>query len=167
MAKENITLRVNGADHTVEADPATPLLYVLRGALGLTGVKLGCGLEQCGSCAVLVDGVSTLCCNRPVAEFSGPSSNKLPEIITVEGLAKNGALNAIQQAFVEEGAAQCGYCTPGIVIAATGLLKNNNNPSEEEVIEALHPHLCRCGSHPNVMRAVNRVIKNGGLNDAV
>jgi aerobic-type carbon monoxide dehydrogenase small subunit (CoxS/CutS family) len=161
MAKENITLRVNGADHTVEADPATPLLYVLRGGLGLTGVKLGCGLEQCGSCAVLVDGVSTLCCNRPVAEFPGK------DIITVEGLAKGDALNAIQQAFVEEGAAQCGYCTPGIVIAATSLLKNNSKPTEQDVIDALHPHLCRCGSHPNVMRAVNRVIKNGGLNDAV
>jgi len=158
MAKETLTLRVNGADHTIEADPATPLLYVLRGALGLTGVKLGCGLEQCGACAVLVDGVSTLCCNRPVAEFPGKN------ITTVEGLAKEGALNAVQQAFVEEGAAQCGYCTPGIVIAATALLRQNKSPNEKEITEALHPHLCRCGSHPNVIKAVNRVIKNGGIN---
>ena len=166
MAKETLTLRVNGADHTIEADPATPLLYILRGALGLTGVKLGCGLEQCGSCAVLVDGVSTLCCNRPVAEFAGQNSDG-PEIVTVEGLAKDGALNAVQQAFVDEGAAQCGYCTPGIVIAATALLRNNTSPYEDDIIEALQPHLCRCGSHPNVLKAVNRVIKDGGLNDAV
>jgi len=152
-----ITLRVNGADHTVEADPATPLLYILRGALGLTGVKLGCGLEQCGSCAVLVDGVSTLCCNRPVAEFPGK------DITTVEGLAAGGGLNAVQEAFVEEGAAQCGYCTPGIVIATTALLMNNSKPSEDDITEALHPHLCRCGSHPNVIKAVHRVVKNGGL----
>lgn len=167
MAKEKITLRVNGADHTVEADPATPLVYVLRGALGLTGVKLGCGLEQCGSCAVLVDNVSTLCCNRPVAEFTAQNSGDLPEIVTVEGLSKDGVLNAMQQAFVEEGAAQCGYCTPGIVIAATALLRNNNAPNEEEITEALHPHLCRCGSHPNVLKAVNRVIEQGGGADAV
>ncbi len=156
MAKETLTLRVNGADHTVEADPATPLLYVLRGALGLTGVKLGCGLEQCGSCAVLVDNVSTLCCNRPVAEFPGK------EITTVEGLAKDGTLNAVQQAFIEEGAAQCGYCTPGIVIATTALLRGNAKPSDADITEALHPHLCRCGSHPNVIKAVHRVIRGGG-----
>jgi len=160
MAKESLTLRVNGADHSVEVDPATPLLYVLRGALGLTGVKLGCGLEQCGSCAVLVDNVATLCCNRPVAEFPGK------EIVTVEGLADGGKLNAVQQAFAEEGAAQCGYCTPGIVIASTALLRNNKSPSDEDIIEALHPHLCRCGSHPNVLKAIKRVVKEGKV-DAV
>ncbi len=156
MAKERINLRVNGADQTVEADPATPLLYVLRGQLGLTGVKLGCGLEQCGSCAVLVDNEATLCCNRPVGEFPGK------EIVTVEGLAQNGELNAVQQAFVEEGAAQCGYCTPGIVIAATALLRKNSKPSDGDIIEALSEHLCRCGSHPNVLKAIRRVIAQGG-----
>ncbi|MEX2452031.1 MAG: (2Fe-2S)-binding protein [Rhodospirillales bacterium] len=155
MAKERLSLRVNGAVREVEADPATPLIYILRGPCGLTGVKLGCGLEQCGSCAVLIDGEPTLCCNRPVGEVAGK------EIVTVEGLARNGALSPVQTAFVEEGAAQCGYCTPGIVIAATALLRKNKSPSEADIIAALHPHLCRCGSHPRVLKAIRRVVQEG------
>ncbi len=154
-----ITLRVNGSSHEVEADPSTPLVYVLRNQLDLTGTKHGCGLEQCGACAVLVNGEPTLTCDRAVSEFEGC------EIVTVEGLAKCGAGNAVQRAFVEEGAAQCGYCTPGIVIAATALLNGNPTPNDEEIKEALNDHLCRCGSHGRVLHAINRLIGEGVSDD--
>lgn len=150
-----ITLRVNGSSHEVEANPSTPLVYVLRNQLDLTGTKHGCGLEQCGACAVLVNGEPTLTCDRAVSEFEGY------EIVTVEGLAEGGAGNAVQRAFVEEGAAQCGYCTPGIVIAATALLNGNPTPNDGEIKEALNDHLCRCGSHGRVLHAINRLIGEG------
>lgn len=143
-----VTLNVNGQRHALEVEPSTPLIYVLRNDLHLTGVKLGCGLEQCGACAVLVDNVSTLCCVTPVEQFEGK------KIITVEGLTEHGRLSRVQRAFVEEGAAQCGYCTPGMVIAATALLWAVKNPSERKMREALSPHLCRCGSHGRVLAAV-------------
>src|SRR3546814_5901712 len=114
---EKITLHVNGVSHEIAAEPSTPLIFVLRNRLGLTGAKLGCGLEQCGACAVLVDGESVLSCVRAASEFEGR------EIVTVEGLAGEGPGNDVQQAFIAEGAAQCGYCTPGIVVAATALLR--------------------------------------------
>jgi aerobic-type carbon monoxide dehydrogenase small subunit (CoxS/CutS family) len=148
---ETLSLNVNGSDHQVTVDPSTPLLFVLRNHLGLTGAKLGCGLEQCGACAVLVDGVSTLCCSTPVAEFTGR------EIVTVEGLAADGG-NAVQRAFADLGAAQCGYCTPGLVVAVTALLQRSPKPDKAEVVEALTPHLCRCGSHARVLGAVDRLI---------
>ncbi len=148
---ETLSLNVNGRDHQVAVDPSTPLLFVLRNHLGLTGAKLGCGLEQCGACAVLVDGVSTLCCSTPVAEYSGR------EIVTVEGLAADGG-NAVQRAFADLGAAQCGYCTPGLVVAVTALLKRSPKPDKAEIVEALTPHLCRCGSHARVLGAVDRLI---------
>ncbi len=146
-----ITLSINGTERSVTADPATPLVFVLRNTLGLTGAKLGCGLEQCGSCAVLVDGVSTLTCRAPVIDFEGS------EIVTVEGLAGDGAGNAVQQAFAEARAAQCGYCTPGLVIAATALLRREPKPTDAQVREALNPHLCRCGSHPRILRAMRKL----------
>jgi len=148
---ETLSLNVNGRDHQVTVDPSTPLLFVLRNHLGLTGAKLGCGSEQCGACAVLVDGVSTLCCSTPVAEYSGR------EIVTVEGLAADGG-NAVQRAFADLGAAQCGYCTPGLVVAVTALLQRSPKPDKAEVVEALTPHLCRCGSHARVLGAVDRLI---------
>jgi aerobic-type carbon monoxide dehydrogenase small subunit (CoxS/CutS family) len=152
---DRITLRVNGKAHEIEADPATPLIFVLRNGLGLTGAKLGCGLEQCGACAVLVDGEPVLSCVRAVSEFDGC------DIVTVEGLAEDGAEGDIQRAFIAEGAAQCGYCTPGIVIAATALLRRNRTPDEAQIREALHGHLCRCGSHVRVLRAIDRLIREG------
>lgn len=152
---ETISLNVNGSDHQVTVDPSTPLLFVLRNQLGLTGAKLGCGLEQCGACAVLVDGVSTLCCSTPVAEFSGR------KIVTVEGLSADGAGNAVQRAFADLAAAQCGYCTPGLVIAVTALLQRSSKPGRAQIVEALTPHLCRCGSHARVLGAVDRLI--GGV----
>lgn len=142
-----MSLRVNGVAHDIRSDASTPLVYVLRDELGLTGTKLGCGLEQCGACAVLVDGVSTLSCNAPVGQFAGR------EIETVEA-AGNPLLDRVRAAFVEAGAAQCGYCIPGMVIAATGLLRSRAAPDEAAIRAALQPHLCRCGTHVRVLRAV-------------
>ena len=152
----SISLSVNGQRHDIEADPSTPLVYVLRNQLDLTGAKVGCGLEQCGACAVLVDGEPVLSCVRAVSEFEDN------EIVTVEGLVSNGAPSPIQQAFIEEGAAQCGYCTPGIVVAVTALLDQSPRPTRADIAEALHSHLCRCGSHANVLRAIDRVVREGG-----
>ncbi len=154
MAK--ISLKVNGETHEVDCDPATPLIYVLRNQLDLVGAKLGCGLEQCGACAVLVDGEHTLSCVRAASEFDRA------EITTVEGLAKSGQPSAVQRAFIEEGAAQCGYCTAGLVIAATALLEKNPKPDDAEIREALDEHLCRCGSHLRVLKAIDRVVQGGG-----
>jgi nicotinate dehydrogenase subunit A len=154
-----ISLRVNGTSHDVEVDPATPFIFVLRNNLGLTGPKLGCGLETCGACAILVDGETELSCVRAVSEFEGC------EITTIEGLAENGKLSVIQEAFVGEGAAQCGYCIPGIVIATTGLLAKTPRPNDSEIAEALEKHLCRCGSHMNVIKAIKQVAAEGGVSD--
>ena len=150
-----ITLLVNGTEHRIDVDPATPLLFVLRNNLGLTGAKLGCGLEQCGACAVLVDGVSTLCCAVAVGDFQGK------EIVTVEGLAGDGEGNDVQTAFAAAGAAQCGYCTPGLVIAATALMRKSPKPDDAQIREALVPHLCRCGSHPRILRALKQLTGEG------
>ena len=144
-------LRVNGKVHEILPDPAMPLIFALRDFLGLTGAKLGCGLEQCGACAVLVDGEPVLSCVRAVSEFENS------EIVTIEGLAEDGKLSDIQQAFLEEGAAQCGYCTAGIVIAATALLEKNKHPGKADIAAALKDHLCRCGSHARVLAAIARV----------
>jgi aerobic-type carbon monoxide dehydrogenase small subunit (CoxS/CutS family) len=146
-----LKLRVNGEIHEIDADPAMPLIFALRNHFGLVGAKLGCGLEQCGACAVLVDGEPVLSCVRAVSEFEGS------DIVTVEGLANDGKLSDVQQAFLEEGAAQCGYCTAGIVIAVTALLENNKRPSRADIGEALKDHLCRCGSHARVLAAIARV----------
>ena len=148
-----IVLRVNGTSHEIEADPSTPMIYVLRNQLGLTGAKLGCELEQCGACAVLADGEPGLICVKPVSEFAGR------EILTVEGLVEDERCNDVQRAFIEEGAAQCGYCTPGIVIATTALLNRTHDPSEADIHEALHGHLCRCGSHTCVLKAIHRLVQ--------
>jgi len=149
------SLRVNGSVHAIAADPATPLVYVLRNELGLTGTKLGCGLEQCGACAVLVDGVSTLCCNAPAGQFAGR------DIVTVEA-AGEALLDAVGAAFVAAGAAQCGYCIPGMVIAVAGLLRADPRPGDEAIRAALQPHLCRCGTHARVLRAVAALAGEGG-----
>ncbi len=143
---------MNGALRSVEVDPSTPLLWVLRDELGLTGAKYGCGLEQCGACAVLCDGRKVLSCVAPVGEFAGRA------ITTIEGLAQDGELDALQRAFVIEQAAQCGYCVPGILIAAKALLDEKPLPDEAEIRAALAPHLCRCGTHPRMLRALRRVL---------
>jgi nicotinate dehydrogenase subunit A len=149
-------LTVNGEVHHVTADPSTPLLYVLRGELGLTAAKLGCSLEQCRACAVLVDGEPMPSCVAPAATFAGRS------ITTAEGIGSPGALHPVQRAFVEEQAAQCGYCIPAIVLAAKALLDRDPDPSDEDIRQALAAHLCRCGSHPRILRAVRRAAREAG-----
>lgn len=148
-----ITLHINGAARAVEADPATPLLYVLRNQLGLTGAKLGCALEQCGACAVLVDGVARPTCVAAVAQFEGA------QIETVEGLGDARRPGPVQRAFIDEAAAQCGYCTPGLVVAVEALRRREPPPDEATVRAALKGHLCRCGTHAAVLRAVARVLR--------
>jgi aerobic-type carbon monoxide dehydrogenase small subunit (CoxS/CutS family) len=140
-------LRVNGQEHRIDCDPDTPLAYVLR-ELGLKGTKIGCGLEQCGACAVLADGRPVLSCLREVSGFDGV------EITTVEGLSETETGARVQAAFEQATAAQCGYCTAGMVIAVTGLLSENPKPTRTEAQQALQPHLCRCGAHPRILRAV-------------
>jgi aerobic-type carbon monoxide dehydrogenase small subunit (CoxS/CutS family) len=150
-----INLHVNGEMHALDTDPDTPLIFVLRSHLNLTGPKLGCGQEQCGACVVLVDGEATNSCVRAASEFEGQ------KIVTIEGLSEGESLSPVQEAFRDEGAAQCGYCTSGIIVATTALLNKKSKPSSEEVHEALHDHLCRCGSHRRVLTAIDRLISEG------
>jgi nicotinate dehydrogenase subunit A len=150
MADVGLVLRVNGSEHEVRAAPETPLLFVLRNDLGLRAAKLGCGLEQCGACAVLVDGEATPSCHAPVASFVGRT------ITTPEGIGTPADPDPVQAAFATEGAAQCGYCIPGMVVAARALLDRVAAPSDAEIREALDGHLCRCGTHPRILRAVRR-----------
>jgi nicotinate dehydrogenase subunit A len=145
-----LVLDVNGEQRAVTAAPGTPLLTVLRNDLGLKAAKFGCGLEQCYACAVIVDGEAVTSCATAVEAFVGK------RITTLEGIGAPGRLHPLQQAFIDETAAQCGYCTPGIIVGAKALLDRNPSPTEAEIREALAPHLCRCGSHPRVLRAVRR-----------
>lgn len=145
-----VKLCVNGVDREITSDAETPLIYVLRDELKLKGTKLGCGLEMCGSCAVMVDGKVVLSCVSPAEVFAGK------EITTIEAIGDLKIGRRVQDAFVEASAAQCGYCTAGLVVAATALLQKCACPDRAQVIEALNPHLCRCGSHPRVFRAVQR-----------
>ena len=146
----DIKLDVNGRRCRVRAEPGTALLYVLRNELGLTAAKLGCGLEQCYACAVIVDGEAVPSCATAVEAFVGK------QITTLEGIGTPASLHPLQRAFLEEQAAQCGYCIPGIIVGAKALLDRNPKPSDAEIKDALAPHLCRCGSHPRVIRAVKR-----------
>jgi nicotinate dehydrogenase subunit A len=145
-----IELNVNGKQRRVNLDPDTPLLYVLRNDLDLKGAKYGCGLEQCGACKVLVDGEALPSCKLPVAEVVGR------QVVTVEGLGTKDALHPVQRAFVAEGAAQCGYCTAGLVVGAVALLAANSAPTDAEIGATLERHLCRCGVHGRVFKAVRR-----------
>jgi aerobic-type carbon monoxide dehydrogenase small subunit (CoxS/CutS family) len=149
----NRSLTINGIRHDITSDPDTPLVYVLRDELKLKGTKLGCGLEQCGACAVMVDGKVVLSCVSPVDMFDGK------DITTIEGIAATEIGQRVQQAFIDETAAQCGYCTSGLVVAATALLAENPAPDSDATKAALTPHLCRCGSHPRVLNAIKRAIE--------
>jgi nicotinate dehydrogenase subunit A len=152
---ESYVLRVNGREQTVSVAGATPLLYVLRNDLGLNGPKFGCGLAQCGACAVLQDGVEIRSCVTPVSAVAGR------EIVTNEGLGTVEKLHPLQAAFVTEQAAQCGYCISGMVIAAAALLKRTPNPSHAEIKSGMDGHLCRCGTHLRIVRAIERAAKEG------
>jgi len=143
-------LNINGQQQTVDADPDTPLLYVLRGELGLNGAKYGCGLGQCGACTVLVDNRAAFSCITPVAVLADK------RIVTLEGLGSADNPGPLQHAFIEEQAAQCGYCTAGMIMRAEGLLRRNNQPAEAEIRAAMQPNLCRCGTHMRILRAVRR-----------
>ena len=150
MAK--LRLRVNGRTREVESDdPDVPLLYVLRNDLALTGTHFGCGLDQCGACAVLVGGRAIRSCVTPARSVAGR------DIITIEGLGSPDQPDPLQAAFIAEQAAQCGFCTAGMVVTARALLANTPHPSEQQVREALAGNLCRCGSHARVIRAVLKV----------
>jgi len=148
----SFTLRVNGAAQTVSVEPDTPLLYVLRNDLGLNGPKFGCGLAQCGACAVLVDGKEVRSCVTPVPAVKG-------SITTIEGLGTQEKLHPLQKAFIDEQACQCGYCGNGMVIAAKALLGRNPRPTNQEIREGLNGHLCRCASHNRIVRAVQKAAK--------
>ena len=150
---ESIALEVNGRVRVVEVEPDTPLLLVLRNDLGLTAAKFGCGLEQCGACKVIVDGEAVYSCREPAEAFAGR------HITTLEGIGTADDLHPLQRAFIEEEAAQCGYCIPGILMAAKALLDLNPAPSEAEIRSALEGHLCRCGSHARVLLAVKRAAR--------
>ena len=148
----DFTLRVNGATRKVSSvAPDTPLLYVLRNDLGLVGSRFGCGSGLCGACFVLVDGRPMASCDLPISFVAGK------KVTTVEGLGSDGELHPVQKALIDEQAAQCGYCMSGIAVSAAALLAGNKRPSEKEVREALDMHLCRCGSHNRVVRAVLKV----------
>jgi nicotinate dehydrogenase subunit A len=146
-------LEVNGQRRSVSAGPDTPLLYVLRNDLGLVGSRFGCGTGQCGACFVIVEGKAVPSCDTPLWSVSGK------KITTVEGLGKGGELHPVQNALLAEQAAQCGYCSSGIAVAAAAFLSNNRTPSEKQVREALDRNLCRCGAHNRVVRAVLRAAK--------
>ena len=145
-----VDLFVNGTPVHVRGDGTKPLLSVLRNELGLRGSRFGCGTEQCGACMVLIDGEPSFSCARPIGSLAGK------HVTTVEGLATGGSLSPLQQAFVDEQAGQCGYCLSGILISAAALLARNPRPSRSEIAAALDRHLCRCGVHNRIMRAVAR-----------
>ncbi len=155
-----ITLNVNGATHQIDADPATPLLYVLRNDLALNGAKFGCGLGQCGSCMVMVEGEAVLSCVTPIMLLEGR------EITTVEGLGTIEEPGPVQAAFIEMQAAQCGYCIPGMMMSAQALLQKNPAPSDEDIRNALSTNLCRCGTHMRILAAIRRageVMQSAGM----
>jgi nicotinate dehydrogenase subunit A len=145
-----ITLNVNGQPYQLDIDPATPLLYVLRGELGLNAAKFGCGLGQCGACTVMVDGAAVYSCLTPAAAAAGR------KVVTVEGLGSKKGPGPLQRAFIEEQAAQCGYCTAGMIMRAQALLERNPSPTDADIRTALEPNLCRCGTHMRILRAIRR-----------
>jgi aerobic-type carbon monoxide dehydrogenase small subunit (CoxS/CutS family) len=145
-----ITLTVNGNAHQVDVDPETPLLYVLRGELALNGAKFGCGVGQCGACAVMVEGVAVNSCVVPAGTLKGR------RVVTVEGLGTTGKPGVLQQAFIDEQAAQCGYCIAGMIMRAQALLDRNPAPSDAEIRTHMEPNLCRCGTYVRIFRAIRR-----------
>ncbi len=145
-----IRLSVNGKDYRVETEPERPLLDVLREDLGLTGTKYGCGEGQCRACTILLDGKPAVSCVMPVRAAAGRT------IVTIEGLAQGGRLHTVQQAFLDEGAMQCGYCTPGMVLRAVSLLESNPHPNDAQIAEWMDGNLCRCCGYPRILAAVRR-----------
>ncbi len=147
-----INLKVNGATHTVEADPSTPLLYILRNDLNLQGPHFGCGLGQCGACTVLINGAAQNSCILPVGSVKS-------EVTTLEGLASNGKIHPVQQAWIEEQVPQCGFCQNGQILRAKALLDKNSKPSDAQIRQAMNGALCRCMTYYRVQAAVKRAAK--------
>jgi nicotinate dehydrogenase subunit A len=156
MDRQQVRLMVNGEEHTVSCEPDAPLLDVLRHDLGLAGPRFGCGIGLCGACFVLVDGQARSSCDLAAAAAEGR------QVTTVEGLAAGGKLHPVQQAFIDEQAAQCGYCISGMVVSAAALLASTPSPTAGQVAEALDGNLCRCGTHGRIVRAVLRAADQEG-----
>ena len=151
--EESITFKLNGKQTTVNADPTETLLWVLRDKCGLTGTKFGCGMGFCGSCTVLIGKEAVRSCSVTAGEVKGK------DVITIEGLSENGKLHPVQKAFIAHDALQCGFCTPGMIMNATGLLLKNPSPSTEEIKEGMEDNLCRCGAHVRIIEAVSDAAK--------
>ena len=151
MSKIECNLNINGENKTVNIHEDKPLIFVIRDELGLTGTKLGCGLGQCGSCAVLIDGQKKNSCNVLAKDYQNC------KITTIEGLKTDKGLNKVQQAFKQYNAAQCGYCTSGIIISLSSVFLKNSDPTDEEILKSLDGQLCRCGSHASVMKAIDKL----------
>ena len=145
------TLNVNGTEHTVDVDPDTPLLYVLRNDLGLRGPRFGCGLGQCGACTVIIDGRATRSCTRMVSRVDG-------DITTLEGLSRDGELDPVQQAWIDEQVPQCGFCQNGQIMTAKALLDSNPDPTDAEIREGMERALCRCMTYYRVQAAIKRIV---------
>jgi aerobic-type carbon monoxide dehydrogenase small subunit (CoxS/CutS family) len=154
--EKTITFTVNGQPKTVTTDPGRPLLEVLREDLQLTGTKRGCGEGRCGACTVLLGGKSVRSCITPAADAEKQA------ILTIEGLAAGEKLHPVQEAFLAEDAAQCGYCTPGMVMAVVGLLKEKPNPTDAEILSRMEGHLCRCCGYPKILKAIRRAAAYAG-----
>lgn len=151
--EKTISFVLNGKKTDLLIDPTSTLLWVLRNQLGLTGTKYGCGMGFCGACTVIIDNEAVRSCTLPVGDVAGKN------VITIEGLAKNGKLHPVQQAFVDHDALQCGYCTPGMIMNATALLIKNPKPSRDEIIKGMEDNLCRCGAHVRILDAVETASK--------
>ena len=149
-------LNVNGSRRTIDADPDRPLLSILRDDLDLTGVKYGCGEGQCAACTVLIDGTPTKSCITRAGAVAGK------RIVTIEGLAPQGKLHPVQEAFLEADAMQCGWCTPGMILGVVGLLDRTPHPSEAEIVSSMNGHICRCGTYSRVIHAVQLAAAKGG-----
>jgi aerobic-type carbon monoxide dehydrogenase small subunit (CoxS/CutS family) len=153
--EETLSFTVNGTKHAVTTDPTRPLLDVLREDLGLTGAKYGCGEGRCGACSVLMDGKRVFSCVVPAAAANGKT------ITTIEGLAAGGSLHPVQEAFLTEGAMQCGYCTSGMILTAAALLARNPDPTEEEIVAGMDGNICRCNGYPKILTAIRRAAETG------
>lgn len=150
----DIRLNVNGRNLRVNADPEETLLSVLRNRLQLTGAKYGCGEGECGACTVLMNGAAERSCTKKVGELGAA------RIVTIEGVEHDGALSSLQEAFLEEEALQCGYCTPGMILSATALLREHPHPTDEQIIEHMNGNICRCGVYPRIVAAIKRASQN-------
>ncbi len=152
----SISFTVNGTKRTVDVQPDTPLLWVLRDTLGLTGTKYGCGIGQCGACTVHMNGEATRACATPVESCAGSS------IVTIEGLEQNGRLHPVQEAWIKEDVPQCGYCQPGMIMTTVALLRQKKHPTDTDIDDALSANLCRCGTYQRIRKAIHLAAKEGG-----